>query len=333
MKKKAAVGLSCVFLFIIKMEAFPLSLKIAGGVGWISGGDLNRHIRGWGDYFHDRSTGPYSYDFDLQELHLWRGGGLEVLYSISPRFQVGLGLEYLTGSTDGEMTSSLEYEEDYFNSSQDFGTIYLEESRLQRPRYELRIIPLNLTLYYSFPFSARGSAFVGLGAGYYSGKLNYGEDYQYDFDYKDNKMLSGSLLSFVDRYATSGVYTEESRARSLGLHGKAGLRFRVYKNFCFLVEIIGRWAALQNWEGTKRDVFEWDHSWGFWGVNAERGSSDENYSGKLWMGEYRSDVTGESYPRFIFSEEEPSFSSYDEVRPARIDLSGISLKIGIRISL
>lgn len=333
MKKKVVFCFFSVFLLIMKMEASTLSVKITGGISWIGGGDLNRHIRGWRDYFHDRNQQPYSYDFNLGEVHLLWEGELEMIYSLSPRFQVGLGLEYLDRSTEGEMYSSVEYEEDYFNSSQDFGAISLDELRLQRPRYQLRTIPLNLTLYYCFPFSAEGRAFIGLGAGYYSGKLSYREDYQYDFDYKDDKMLSGSLLSFVEQYETSGVYVEETHAHRLGLHGKAGLYFRVYKNFHFELEIMGRWASLENWEGSKRDVFDWNHTWGFWGVNTERGSSDEEYSGKLWMVKSRSDVTEKSYPRFVFSENEPLFSSYSEVRPARIDLRGISLRVGIRIGL
>ena len=333
MKKNAVFCFFCVFLFMMKVEASSLSLKITGGMSWIGGGDLNRHLRGWKDYFQDRNVKPYSYDFNVGELHLWWEGGLEMVYSLSPRFQMGLGLEYLDGSTEGEMSSSVEYEMDYVNSSQDFGTISLEERRIQRPRYQLRAIPLNFTLYYCFPFSTEGRAFIGLGAGYYFGKLNYREDYQYDFDYKDDNVLSGSLLSFVDRYETSGVYAEEARARSLGLHGKAGLCYRVYKNFHFVVEIMGRWASLENWEGNKRDAFDWDHTWGFWGANRENGSSDEEHSGKLWMVKFRSDVTGKSYPRFVFSEEEPLFSSYSEGKPARIDLSGISLRVGIRIGL
>jgi len=50
------------------------------------------------------------------------------------------------------------------------------------------------------------------------------------------------------------------------------------------------------------------------------------------MVEFKSDETGKSYPRFVFSEEKPLFFSYTEIKPAKINLNGFSLRIGIKIS-
>lgn len=331
MIRKTVLCFFCVLLIFGKAQASPLSLKVTGGMCWIAGGDLSRNLSGWKSYYSDRNQWPYSFAFDVNELRLSWEGGVEIVYSFSPRFQVGLGLAYLMGTTEGEMSSSLEYEEDYFNSTLDFGTISLEERRFQRPRYSLRTIPVNLTLYYAFPLSRKVQVFAGLGIGLYSGKMVYREDYQYDFDYKDEKILFGSPLSFVDQYGTSGEYSEETRSQTFGLQGKAGLEFRVYKQFHFVLEIIARRIHFTNWEGTKRDAYNWDHTWGFWGANTDRGSSEEKSKGKLWMVQFLSEITGKSYPRLVFSEEEPIFSSYSEAKPARINLDGIAVRVGVRI--
>lgn len=333
MKRKTIWYFLCFFLVLLKTDASQLSFRVYGGMSWADGGDLNRNLRGWKNYFSDRNRNPYFFEYGVEELHRFWESGTEITYFLSSRFRVGLGFEFLVGTTEGEMSSSLELENDYFNSSADFGTIFLEESSLQRPQYRLKALPVTLTFYYSIPFGGKGNIFIGCGGGYYSGRLKYKEDYKYNFDSRDESTISGSLSSFVDLYSTSGIYSEESTCKTLGLHARGGLELKIYKDLHFVFEVLGRRVNFNNWRGSKKDEYSWNHTWGFWGSSTDAGSVEKSVEGKLWMVEYQSEETGKSYSRFVFSEEKPLYSSYLEARPAKISLNGFSLRIGIKISL
>lgn len=333
MKRKAVFFLLCFLVSFLDIEASQLSFKICGGGSWVYGGDLNKNIQGWNNYFNDRNKNPYSFDYDVKELHsLWEGGA-EVGYALSSRFRVALGLEFLAGATEGEMFSSLNQEQDYYNAADDFGTIFLDEQSFQKPEYRVQSIPLTLTLYYSLPLGPRASIFLGCGGGYYSGKITYKENYEYNFDYKDEKNLSGSLLEFVDQYSSSGTYSEKSTSKAYGFHAKAGLELNIRRGLYLIIEAQGRLVDFNIWSGNKKDSYTWNHTWGYWGAFSDNGSSEESKEGKLWMVEYNSEQTGKSYPRLVFSGEEPLSSSFSGARAAKINLNGFSFRVGIKISL
>ena len=317
---------------MLNAEASQLRLRVFGGRGWMDGGDINGNIRGWDSYFGDRNTAPYSFDYGVEEFHFQWEGGVEVVYRLSSRLHLALGAELLTGTIQGEMTASLNEEEDYFNSSDDYGMIYRDEQSVLQPRYSLQSIPLLLTVYYFYPLGKRLNLFFGCGGGFYLGKITYREEYEYAFDYEDEKYLSASLLEFVDQYSSSGVYSEKSTSHTIGFHAKGGLELKIRQDFHFFIEVQGRWANYSNWKGSWSDDYTWDHTWGYWGVNSDQGSSEDEGEGKLWMVEFESDETGISYPRLIFSEEKPVGSSYSGVRSAKVNLSGVTLRVGIRLS-
>jgi len=303
MKRKVLFFLLFFFFSFLDIEASRLSFKIYGGRSWFDGGDLNKNIRGWNNYFNDRNENPYSFNYDVKELRdLWEGGA-EVVYSLSSRFRVALGLEFLTGANEGEMFSSLNQEQDYYYSAEDFGTIFLEEQSFQQPKYKVQSIPLTLTLYYFLPLGPRASIFLGCGGGYYSGKITYREDYEYNFDYKDEKNLSG------------------------------GLELNIRRGLYLIIEVQGRWVDFSGWSGSKSDNYTWNHIWGYWGAFSDEGSSEESREGELWMVEFKSDQTGESYPRLVFSGEKPLSSFFSGARAAKINLSGFSFRIGIKVNL
>ncbi len=331
--RKAFGWILCIFLIVLSADALPLSFKITGGIGWLDGGDLNKNIQGWKRYFSDRNISPYTFSFDVEEIHRSWEGGIEITYSISSRWRIGFGLDVLQGNTKGTMSSSVELEEDYFRSADDFGTIFLIENRDQSPEYRLRAIPVILTFYHAIPFSNKGNVFLGMGGGYYFGRLDYQENYQYDSDYRDDNILSGSIFRYIDQYSSSGDYTEESRTGALGLHGLAGLEWKVSERFYLVFEVIGRWVDFSDWAGDKTDSYSWDQTWGFWGTDRDLGFEEESTGGRLWMVDYQDELTGKSYPRFVFSEEEPRLASYQKVSPAKINWNGLSFRIGIKIGL
>jgi len=332
MKKKIYLCLPFIFLLFPETMFSQLSFRIYAGKSLVHGGDFNQNIYGWSEYFNDRNQAPYTFDYNMKELHSLSEGGVDLVYNFFHRWSAALSFEFLDGTTKGEMSSILKDERDYFNSPGDFGTIYLDEQSIQEPKYHLQIIPVSITLFYSFPFGANLDFFLGCGVGYYFGKLNYREYYQYDFDYIDEKNNNGSPVNFLDKYSSSGSYYEESRCNNFGFHTKGGLELKIWSGIHLIVEAAGRMVEFKEWKGSKSDSCHWDHTWGYWGASSDKGSIKEAAEGKLWVVTFRSDKTGKSYPRFIFSDEKPFSSSYAEARPARINLNGLSLRAGIKIS-
>lgn len=333
MKRKAFFLLLSFLVSFLNAGASELSLKLWGGGSRVDGGDLNRNISGWDSYFEDRNKAPYSFSYDVKRLQAVWGCGAELTWRPFTHLSFGLGLEFLRGAAEGEMASHMTEEQAYFNSSQDFGTIFIDEQSSQQPKYRIQSIPLTLTLYYFFTFGKKVNLFLGCGGGCYFGKMTYRENYSYDFDYTDEKNLSGSILEFIDQYSTSGSYSEEMSCKAFGFHAKGGCEFKIGGRLYFIVEAQGRKVGFNDWKGQKKDSYTWSHTWGYWGVFSDEDSAEEAGEGKLWMAEFVSDETGKSYPRFVFSEEKPLSPSYSRPRPAKINLSGLSLSLGIRISL
>lgn len=331
MRRKALFSLFC-FLLVLKPLFSQVSFKFYAGGSWFSGGDLNRSIRGWRDYFQDRNQSPYSFLYDVKEFHiLWEGGG-EVSYQLSPYLSVNLGIEFLANRRGGQQSSFTDQEEAYINSASDFGTITLHEESFQQPEYKLQVLPVTLSLCYSFLHAEKWSFCIGGGGGYYYGRLDFKEAYQYDFNFVDEKNLSGTLIEFRDQYSSSGIYSEENNCHAIGLHLMGGFEYKIREGVSLVAELLGRWVDFGNWKGIKKDTYDWSHTWGYWGSNSDSGTLEEISRGKIWMGEFAGDETGKTYSRLIFSEDNPG-SSYLNIRQARINLNGFCLRIGIKISL
>lgn len=325
-------GIGSVLFSALPTAASHLSLKLYGGGSWIGGGDLNRHIQGWKSLFSDLNVPPYSFDLSLNQLHALWESGVEVTYRFTPRISISLGLGYTSGKTQGEARSSLKKQESYFYSAEDFGTFSVDEQSQQLPEYRLQTYPLTGTLCVDFPSGGRLHFFLGAGGGYYSGKITYMENYQYDSDIVDEKIFSGSLLRIDDTYSSSGTYTEALKSSALGLHAGGGLEYRMSQRFSLVVEMQGRWVEFRNWHGQKTDKYTWDHVWGAWGTNSDSGSAQQSEDGKLWMVNFQSDATGKSYPHLAFSANSPLSSFYSGARLAHINLNGLILRLGVRIN-
>ncbi len=333
MAKKFALFFLCFIVSSLNVVSSPLSIKLHGGRSWFGGGDLTKSIQGWSSYLQDRNSSPYSTNTALEELHGFWDAGAELTYSLSSRIRLGLELGFLHGQAGGLMRLRLSQEEDYFFSADDFGTVSVDEQSNQEPSYRLQSMPLSLTVYYSYPFRKGLNFFIGCGGAYYPAKIRYREEYEYNFDYRDEQHLSGSLAVYVDQYSSTGTYSEVCRSKAFGFHARAGLEIQIRRSVHLVVEACGRKVEFGNWKGRKKDTYDWSHTWGYWGVFSEEGSSEDGGEGKLWMVEFWSEESGKSYPRLVFSEEEPLSPSFLSTREAKLNLDGFSLKVGIRFSL
>ena len=168
---------------------------------------------------------------------------------------------------------------------------------------EIKIImPLGLNLYYSIYSGSKLNVFINSGIGWYSGKMT------------ENK-IQNFIYPLGDVYFDNRYWDVENNL-SLGFHGGVGFEYSLIKNLALVVELQGRYIRIGNLGGTVK--YETNFGSGLTLVE----------SGTLHFFEY-------SYyydldiplPIHIFPEIERI------ERNAVLDLSGFSLRIGIRIKL
>ena len=319
-------------LLLTCLNARPaeFSLKLNAGAGWLDGGDLNRSIGGWKDYYQDRKSPSFSSSYGLKKLRGILEVQAELAVRFSPRWSVGLAVGYVPGTTSGEVSTRLSEEEAYTLPSGGGGAISLEEETARLLRFELKAVPVLVTVYWSFPLRDNLQLSLGAGGGLYLGRYTYREEYIYTLDYSDTQNAAGGTTQYIDRYESAGEYGETASARSFGAHGLVGLDYRISPSLAITFEVVGRWAGLDDWRGEKTDAYEWSQTWGFGGGFSEEGQAEESAEGKLWRVDARGETTSGTYPRLVFGAEEPASSSYSNVRPARINLGGVSARIGFR---
>lgn len=333
MRKKIfllAVGICCL---LEAATAREFALKLSAGGSWVDGGDLNASIAGWRRYFQDRQSPHFSAAYRLEEMHGFPEVSAELMGYLSSRWSVGIEALWQRQQTKGDILGRLKKDETTPLLPSGTMTVSLEESSFKKASFTLESIPVMITVDYSLPVTEKFWLDFGFGGGMAWSKLVYGEDYEYDFDYTREELAPGVSFQYVERFNSAGGYKEKTRSRGLCLAGGLALRFKLSSSFFLVAELFGRWIDLKSWEGEKTESFEWRQIWGPWGAFSERGESEEIFQGRLWRVDVRSEKTGSSYPRLVFSEEKPASSTYLSSRPARINLSGPGLRIGLSFRL
>jgi hypothetical protein len=313
--------------------AFEFSLKASGGWAWVGGGDLNESIAGWKRYYQDRQSPSFSASYGLKEMHGCLEGSAEAVAHLSSCWSASVAVGLIEQRRNGQIRTRLAVQQTDAIFPSGSATVDLEETTDQYPAFSLETIPVTLTITYSLRLGEKSWLDLGGGAGAYWSKLVYQEDYEYAFDYTEEKLTPGASIQYVDRFSSSGKYKEETKSRGFGLHGRVGLNLKLSASIFLTAELFGRWVEFKSWEGEKTDAYEWSQTWGLWGAFSERGEEEETVAGRLWRVDLHGSETGGSYPRLIFSDVQPSSSSYLSVKPARLNLSGVGLRIGIGLRL
>ena len=163
------------------------------------------------------------------------------------------------------------------------------------------IIPLTFSVHLGLPMGNIMSFALNAGAGYYLGTIQW--HYSWDSEFHD--------------------YEENWKAKSntIGFQGGLGLEFNFSRNLALVVEGFGRYAKIKNLQGDytwKRDFF-----------GHEEGIIEE---ATLWYSNWRSSDTGKEYPRIVFDDDVPTETTFQRnVREGEIDLTGYSVRLGIKI--
>ena len=314
------IGTICILLFVLPVFlnriAYSgesgifkpkLSIKLTGGLRYINVGDINNHIESFDNYmssflsfYEGGKMGKINnYGPDLEgELRL----------DISSKFAVGVGIGYISGKNESN-----------FQTAGDFAPIYqiyivppidlfefVVESKIET-------IPIKLGIYYTIPLGSRINIFLKSGLDYYFSKC---------FIYKYNEIISidGTVYP-VEFYEISNKY--DMRGNGLGFNGGLGFEYKISNFLALVLEIQRRYAKIKKLKG------KWIYSNTF---TLEQGENE----GILYIA--RKDMEDEGfsdifYPDLVVSPSKPSGAKILNAREATLDLSGFSLKVGIRIKL
>jgi hypothetical protein len=295
-----------VFFLVIEIQAkdFPkgFSLKFTGGYGTMSIGDLNVVIEDLENSYNDWASLPdATKEGEFKKLNTGFEYEGELIISFSEHFGIGIGAGFIKREEPSKVTFELD------------GEPYLYYDISCNP--ELSAIPIKLSIYYYIPILSRMNLFLNGGIGYYFGKLNYRSVWDAHMVYEgwdSSDVRSASVI--------------ETKDNGIGFHGGIGFEYNVIKNLAFFVEGVGRYAMLKDWEGDSIEYIEFSSG----GPTEE---TTETSSGTLWYYEYYPETSPDS-PSYVLKiqEEKPMHPNYRNVRKAEGDLSGFSLRIGLRIS-
>ena len=167
-------------------------------------------------------------------------------------------------------------------------------------------MPLGLNLYYSLCSGSRMNLLVDLGLGWYTGKMTE--------NYIDNTFQSDGGTYF------GTVYWSVDNNFSLGFQGGLGLEYVVTDELALVVELQGRFARISSLKGK---------------ICAMSNNSLSEETGTLYYYQWAWFGTGPWYRELMVHESPPGggIFSVKDVREARLDLSGYSLRIGLRVRL
>ena len=330
-RTRFALSLTVACLLALPLSAQEISLKAFGGWCLSPAGDLSASIGGWRDYYADRASATFSSTFDWQEMRGALEAGVELEAAFSPRLSLGLSVGIVPGVTPGTITTESATVQAAAISASASRTVTVEETTSRVPRAELTAVPVLLTAYYRFPLGERLSLVAGAGGGAYFGRYSYSEQYEYDFSSVEDIVSNGSTAREVDRSAVAGDYFEEAQNINWGIHGLVGLEYGLSDRLGAVFEVMGRRLTAEPWEGSKTDDYSWSHIWGPWGGYFASGDVTEAANGELWSVAAVSDATGNTYPRLVFSEVQPSGSGYASARRAELGLGGLTFRLGLRI--
>lgn len=210
-------------------------LKLSGGMGYLSVGDLNASFQGWNDYFEDAWFGiEGGVEGEYQLLRWGYDFSGEIIINPIPALGIALGAGYLQVSKGSTVEVSM------FLSSEDITV---------NPK--ISAIPITLGLYFTPSLGSGVNLVLSAGAGYYIGQMSW------------EREVSGFFSDFTDTWKTT--------KGTLGFQGSLGFEFAFSPQIAFVIEGCGRYAKLKDLTGDfKRagtDIlgpFEWGGEYTMW---------------------------------------------------------------------
>lgn len=168
-------------------------------------------------------------------------------------------------------------------------------------KLKMSALPIKLSVFYFFPVTPGLNLYLNGGLGCYFGNMSYSI-------YMDEEILDFSSSSQADGNVED---------RGIGYHGGLGLEMKLADTVVVFLDVGGRHVKFNNWKG-KESSF-----------NSE--GLRESRSGTLWYYETFEPDFQKYYSDLSLSENQPEVSGIQNVRKLEVNLSGLSLRLGVRI--
>jgi len=249
------------------------TLKLGGGAGSLSGGDLTSFKNGANELLRDfagLAGGTMSGALENAKWGLELEG--EIVYNISSRFGIGLGAGFIRASADSlaEIRAGTQVRIA-------FGWTPV-----------FTVVPVTVSGHYRFPVAPRLNVFARAGIGYYFATL--------DFTTLEESELYGLSL----REENDGT----ARKDGWGVQGGLGLEVRLSGGLALYFEGGGRYVTLTDWEvdSSYRNSYGSEKQRGtFWYVEKNNEDTGKSYPGLEMKDREPSDPTFLSVRKAKFS--------------------------------
>ncbi|HEX9902694.1 MAG TPA: hypothetical protein VGB72_07515 [Acidobacteriota bacterium] len=191
-----------------------LSIRLYGGLNFLSGGELNKAAEGYGTEWADLfEGGGYTVSGKFAPAHLGMNFGGEFIFQFSPNMAVGLGAEYIQSSKSSALGFSPALPP-------------LVEVSWEP---EFSAIPIAATFYFFLPSGGSLKFFLNAGLGYYLAKAGFNHNWWF-------------IVPIHWEAKTTGG--------GLGFHGGVGLELGLSPLVGIIAEVKGRYASFSNFEGS-----------------------------------------------------------------------------------
>jgi hypothetical protein len=203
-----------------------ITLKIQGGWNMFSGGDIKRGIDG----MYDNGVAAMSdagVSIVENDRYSTRGGtevGGDLIYAITPRFGIGIGLAGARAWKESHLL---------FNQEP-------LEAGVFRSRPNVKVSALRAGLFYSLPFAGFLAVSVRGGPAYYSAEYN---------------CVLGCGSGFVRDGLSHTGYFQKAKAKQWGFEGGLGLELNANRFVAIFIEVQGRSAKFRDLEGDEAATF------------------------------------------------------------------------------
>jgi hypothetical protein len=271
------------------------SLKLTGGAGYSVIGDMNRHLESI------NNINKPEYWISSGEIKNLNNIGydfeLELMMKLSPRFGIGLA----TSAPFRRKNESCIV----FTQQEIPGLGYQIIEMKYQPDAKFSF-PIKLSLYCSWLSTRRFKADIMAGIGFYPGTMSeYVKETYHIYLYS----LGNSVSWNTRDWNAKGRFP-------FGIHGGIGLEYILNDELSLVVDIQGRYARLGNLKASQE---------------TRQDSMTFRHSGFLYYCNYYDEVIGAKYG--ILYVDEIDVKGNENFRKAILDLSGFSLRVGIKVNL
>lgn len=194
-----------------------LSVRLYGAYNYVSAADINKGARGLFDLLEIyNGMGVGTAVGEYEPLHGGYDFGADIIYQISPKLGVGLGVGYMRSGSDDSLMAFL------MGST---GAIVTGTSTLSA-------VPVRLGVFATLPVAAKLDLTANAGGAWYAGlKL----------DAKEKIYGGGGWTEMAFSGSRSGL-------ANVGFQGGLGLEYEVSRSMGFFVEAEGRYAKFKNFD-------------------------------------------------------------------------------------